>query len=107
MVADMQGGILLMLSLRKNFYVIGTIGDQRGGLWRPVRWPLYHRGRRFESGQLHHSSSDGGTLNAVPIKNHQARVRVSMSGGTIFVTLVLVVAAGLLTSILMEVFWSK
>jgi hypothetical protein len=30
-----------------------------------------------------------------------------MTGGAIFVTVVLVVAGGLLTSILMEVFWSK
>jgi hypothetical protein len=30
-----------------------------------------------------------------------------MTGGTIFVTLILVLAAGLLTSIVMEVFWSK
>jgi hypothetical protein len=30
-----------------------------------------------------------------------------MKGGTIFVTLILVLAAGLLTSIVMEVFWSK
>ena len=53
-----------------------------------------------------HMASCGADASPV-VSGGSLREEFRMTGGGIFVVLVLVIAGGLLTSILMEAFWSK